>query len=143
MKFAYCGAAALGLLLSGCATVTRGTSQNVTILSEPPGAQAKLSNGMSCPSTPCTLKISRKQGFTVAYSKDGYKPHEETVVSKISGAGEAGLMGNVLIGGVIGGAVDSSSGAMNDLSPNPVKATLEPIAPPAAPASEAPKGQNP
>jgi hypothetical protein len=43
----------------------------------------------------------------------------------MSGAGGAGLAGNLLVGGPIGGAVDLTSGAMNDLTPNPLQVTLE------------------
>jgi len=35
------------------------------------------------------------------------------------------MIGNAVFGGVIGIGVDATSGALNDLKPNPVKVTLE------------------
>jgi hypothetical protein len=35
------------------------------------------------------------------------------------------MAGNVILGGVIGAVADASSGAMNDLVPNPLNVTLE------------------
>lgn len=112
--------------LGGCATITRGTTTAFTVESTPPAAEVKTSTGFICPSTPCTFKMPRKEGFAVTVSKSGYKPSTTTVVTKMSGKGAAGLAGNVLAGGIIGIGVDATSGALNDLSPNPLKVTLEP-----------------
>ena len=63
-------------------------------------------------------------------------------VSSGTGGGVAGLAGNVIEGGIVGMAIDANSGAMNDLSPNPLTVTLqsdEPaLAQAAAPAEAAP-----
>ena len=48
--------------------------------------------------------------------------------SKFSGGGAAAGAGNLLMGGIIGAAVDGSSGAMNNLTPNPLRVTLVPLA---------------
>ena len=118
--------AALLPSLGACATITRGTSQSFVIQSEPPGATARLSNGQIC-DTPCSLKMKRKDGFTVDITKDGYEPVHATVSSGISGGGAAGMAGNVILGGLIGAVVDGTSGAMNDLSPNPLSVRMIPI----------------
>jgi hypothetical protein len=47
------------------------------------------------------------------------------VTHHVSGAGGAGTAGDVLVGGIIGAGVDTVSGAMNDLAPNPLTVTLE------------------
>jgi hypothetical protein len=47
------------------------------------------------------------------------------------------MAGNILIGGIIGGAIDATSGAMNDLKPNPLIVTLR------TPAEEAAAAQAP
>lgn len=122
-------AAALCLSLSGlgaCATITRGTTQEVIVESTPPGAAVRTTTGFTCEATPCTFKMPRKEGFSVTISKDGYKPATVTVESKVAGGGAAGFAGNVIAGGVIGMGVDATSGAMMDLVPNPVSVTLEP-----------------
>ena len=47
------------------------------------------------------------------------------VVSQIAGAGGAALAGNVVLGGLIGVGVDSTTGATNELVPNPLHLVLE------------------
>jgi hypothetical protein len=115
----------LALVLSNCATITRGTSQAFTLTSDPTGATATFSNGLSC-TTPCTIEAKRKPGFSVTATKDGYKTVTTAVVSSIAGGGGAAMAGNVLLGGIIGGAVDASNGSMNELTPNPLHIVMEP-----------------
>lgn len=116
-------AAVILLTLSGCATVTRGTEEALVIESEPSGAQVKLSNGMTG-TTPTSFKVKRKDNLIVTVSKKGYETASINVTSQVAGAGGAAMAGNVLVGGIIGAAVDASTGAMNELKPNPVKITL-------------------
>lgn len=118
--------------LGACATVTRGSSDTWSVNTTPSGAAVKTSNQFSCDSTPCTFKMSRKAEFDVTITKGGYKTWTGHVTHHISGAGGAGMAGNVVLGGVIGAVVDASTGAMNDLVPNPLNVTLEPAG--AAPA---------
>lgn len=112
------------LLLPACATITRGSSQDFTVESTPSGARVSTSNGFQCESTPCTFRMPRKNGFRVTVSREGYASQEVTVTSGVSGGGAAGMAGNVVFGGVIGAVVDGTSGAMNDLSPNPLVVVL-------------------
>ena len=56
----------------------------------------------------------------------GYKPQTVTVHTEVSGGGAVGMAGNVVLGGVLGMAVDASDGSMNDFKPNPLKVTLDP-----------------
>jgi len=117
---------ALGLVLSACATVTRGTTEQIQILSDPPGAQVHTSLGHSCV-TPCTLQFARKDEFTVSYSKPGYVAQEVPVTTRVAGAGAAGFAGNVILGGVVGMAADVATGSALEHVPNPVTVTLEPV----------------
>jgi hypothetical protein len=55
----------------------------------------------------------------------------------MSGGGGAGFAGNILAGGLIGMGVDATSGAMNDLMPNPLHVDLLPVAPVVAVAAPA------
>lgn len=117
--------AALSLLtLSGCATITRGTSQAWTVNTQPSDAAITLSNGETCRS-PCTLKLKRKYPFGVDICKQGYTRVATVVQTEVKGGGAAGMAGNVLVGGIIGVGVDATSGAMKDLTPNPLHVTLE------------------
>lgn len=111
--------------LAGCATITRGTTTEFTVESTPPAAAVKTSTGFTCVSTPCTFKMPRKEAFSVTVTKAGFKSSTTKVESKIAGKGAAGMAGNVLVGGIIGIGVDAASGAMNDLTPNPLKVTLD------------------
>ncbi|HEY8579687.1 MAG TPA: translation initiation factor 2 [Beijerinckiaceae bacterium] len=117
--------------LAGCATVTRGTTNQIQIVSDPSGADARTSLGHACV-TPCTLSVSRKDEFSVTFSKDGYEPQTVPVRTQLAGAGAAGFAGNVLAGGIVGMGVDAATGATLEHQPNPVSATLRPLAPPPA-----------
>ena len=100
-RFTHLLAALLFLgLTSGCATVTRGTTDTLVINSDPVGAEVKLSNGMSG-KTPATFTLPRKDNVVVKVEKAGYEPVEVTVTPQVSGAGGAGMAGNVLLGGLI------------------------------------------
>lgn len=109
--------------LSGCATVTRGTEEALVIESDPSGAEVKLSNGMTG-TTPTSFKVKRKENLVATISKNGYQTATVNITSQVASGGGAAMAGNVLVGGIIGAAVDASTGAMNELKPNPVKVTL-------------------
>lgn len=121
-------AACAVLGLSGCATVTRGTTQAFTIESTPLGATVSLSNGERC-ETPCALKLKRKHLFAVEICKAGNVPVTTQILSQISGAGGTAMAGNIILGGLIGAGVDAGSGAMKDLRPNPLSVQLLEAAP--------------
>lgn len=114
--------------LSACATVTRGTKQKFEITSEPSAAQVRTSLGDTCV-TPCKLKLQRKEAFTATFTKEGYETQQANVRSKFSGGGAAAGLGNIVAGGPIGAVLDGSTGAMNDLLPNPLNVILKPLAP--------------
>ncbi|MBI4659038.1 MAG: PEGA domain-containing protein [Verrucomicrobia bacterium] len=109
--------------LCGCATITRGTTQALVIESEPSGASVELSTGLRG-KTPATFKVKRSENLVVTISKAGYETVTVNVIAQMSGAGGAGLAGNVILGGLIGAAVDAGTGATKELKPNPVKVNL-------------------
>jgi PEGA domain len=114
-----------GLSISGCATMTRGTTQSFVVESTPPGASVETTNGFTCVATPCTFKMARKEAFSVTIARPGYVTQTHAIDSKMSSGGGAAMAGNILVGGIIGAGVDASSGALNDLTPNPLIVTLE------------------
>jgi hypothetical protein len=127
------GIAALCAVVGGCASVARGTTENISILSTPPGAEATVS-GLDVPTacmTPCSVVVKRNADISVAFQKEGYAPQTVQLTKEIQSTGAAGFAGNVLIGGLVGMGVDAYTGAATDHKPNPVAVTLEPIAPPA------------
>jgi hypothetical protein len=115
------GAALAGLafVLSGCATVINGTSQDFALDSDPQGAQVTLTNGYSCV-TPCQVELKRKNDIRADFTRDGYEPAYVLIQSRTGGA----MAGNLLLGGVIGGVVDASNGATNYLFPEPLSVRL-------------------
>jgi hypothetical protein len=137
-KFAL-AALPLAMSAAACATITRGSHEAFVVETTPSGAHVSTSNGLTCDATPCTFaRVERKAEFTVTITKDGYRTWTGTVTHQTAGGGAAGMAGNVLVGGLIGVGIDASSGATQDLVPNPLRVTLEPAtadAPTAAAAS--------
>jgi hypothetical protein len=116
---------AITMIVSGCATITRGTTTQIQIHSNPPEAQARTSMGFTCV-TPCTLQVSRKDEFTVIITKPNYHTVEVPVRTQVAGAGAAGFAGNIILGGVVGMAADAATGATLEHFPNPVSVMLTP-----------------
>jgi len=115
--------------LGGCASVTRGWSEQLQINSQPEGAEVRTSLNQQCV-TPCTLTVQRKDEFSVSFAKPGYQPQTVQVTTRVAGGGAAGFAGNILVGGIIGMGVDAASGATLEHFPNPVVAVLQPAAAP-------------
>jgi hypothetical protein len=118
--------------LGACGSVTRGTTENLAFVSEPSGATMTTNKGYACPSTPCSVEVSRSDEFDATFSRPGYRSLTVPVRTKLAGSGAAGFAGNVLLGGVIGMGVDAYTGAAMDHYPNPVMASLVPDALPSA-----------
>ena len=101
--------------LSACASITRGSSQSMAVDTMPvSGALCELANEngqWTIASTPGSTTIIRAGGpLTVSCStEDGYAG-TSSVTSTTAGA----AFGNILFGGIIGAAVDMSSGAAYD-----------------------------
>jgi len=82
--------------------------------------------------------MSRKAQFDVTVTKAGYKSATAHVTHQISKGGGTAMVGNAIVGGLIGVGVDAVTGAANDLRPNPLVFKLEPDAQPVAAAEPAP-----
>src|ERR1700739_892261 len=100
----------LVLLYSGCATMIRGTREDLQISSSPEGATAQLSDGEAC-TTPCVVNLKRETSLAITLSKDGCDSQTISVFPTLAGGG-------VLLGGII----DYGDGAVYALQPNPVMA---------------------
>jgi hypothetical protein len=139
-------AAALAAPCVGCASVTRGTTENISISSTPSGAIAEVS-GLDVPTacvTPCVVVAKRSADITVSLNKEGYEPQIIPLTKEVPGTGAAGFAGNILLGGLVGMGVDAATGAALDHKPNPVIVTLQPIAPvPPRPAKPRPPRRPP
>jgi len=111
-------------MTTGCATITRGTQDTISVSSTPANADVRLSNGQRS-KTPAAFKLPRNRPVRVEISKAGYESQSVQVLPQVSGGGAAGMAGNVIAGGVVGVGVDALSGAMYDLTPDTIHVTLD------------------
>jgi hypothetical protein len=111
------------LVLTGCATITQGTTDTLVIETKPTNAIARLSNERVCV-TPCSIELPKNKALTIRFEKEGFESTQATVTPSMSGGGGAGMAGNVIFGGIIGAGVDATSGALKKLKPNPIKVNL-------------------
>src|SRR5262245_41273977 len=73
----------VALLLAGCATIVRGTEQDITVDTVPNGAKVQFSNGKSCTS-PCSIAAKRNQAINVSVSMGGCAPQTAFVRPRLS-----------------------------------------------------------
>ena len=124
------------LLSTACASITTGTTQAVTVQTEPPGAMCLVSRngetlGIVNP-TPGSLNVSKSsQAMTVRCERPGSQVALTTVPSSM----QAMTAGNILFGGIIGLGIDAASGAMNQYPPNISLALAAQPLPPVPPAA--------
>ncbi len=122
----FLGVVALAVTLGGCASVTRGTTENISIASTPAGAEATIS-GLEVPTacvTPCAIVAKRSADISISFAKPGFESETVTLTKEVPATGAAGFAGNVLAGGLVGMGVDAATGAAQDHKPNPVIVTL-------------------
>ncbi|MEM9737139.1 MAG: hypothetical protein AAF908_11125 [Pseudomonadota bacterium] len=125
----------LALTASGCATVLTGTTQEIAITTEPTGADCILTRegaeiAKAAP-TPQTVTIEKARAdIAVACALEGFTDATGTLTSSIQDA----TYGNILAGGIIGAAVDSSTGASR-IYPESLNLVFEPL-PEAEPGTE-------
>jgi hypothetical protein len=107
------------IFLSGCATIVKGTTQEIPVTSDPTGARVTVDSSPAG-TTPTTVTLSRKQNHMVVIEKEGYAPESVAVTKSMGGA----VAGNILAGGFIGWGVDAMSGAQYNLAPNTISVRL-------------------
>jgi len=107
------------VVLSSCASIMHGTSQDIGISSSPTGAKVTIDNQQGA-NTPYVAKLSRKDNHIVKIDLEGYQPAELTLTKSTSGW----VWGNIVFGGLIGLAVDAISGGLYNLNPEQLQATL-------------------
>ena len=112
----------LFFLITGCATVIKGTWQSVPVSSDPLGADI-LVDGMLVGTTPADVELKRKRDHLIVIEKKDYSPKSVAVVKNVGGA----VWGNIISGGLIGWGVDAASGAQNNLTPKTILVRLEPV----------------
>lgn len=99
-------------LFQSCATIIRGTSQNIPVTSYPEGAKI-IVDGKEMGYAPIELKLKRKKSHLIRIEKQGYNPFEIRVTRKSSSL--LSLWGNNFLGGTIGGLLGALlAGASDD-----------------------------
>jgi len=122
-RFAF-AALALAILLAGCATIISGTKQDVSINSNPDGADIQIKTGggltVFSGSTPANCKLPRNKEYTVVVRMVGYKDQELYINREFN----AWFVGNLLCGGIVGIVIDAVDGAMWNLDPDMIHVEL-------------------
>ena len=115
-------------MFTGCATITRGTTEAYNVTSVPSGALVSFSSGENC-TTPCVVEKKRKEPFVVNIAKEGYESIDiEVTTETCSDAASTTIANLAMFGSVIWCSLDAMLGATQDLYPNPGVATLVPLA---------------
>ena len=70
------------LIVAGCATIIRGTTQDVSVNTVPYRSQGAFSNGQSCTS-PCTIEVKRDQSLQITIEKQACHTHTATMMANI------------------------------------------------------------
>ncbi|HYI13391.1 MAG TPA: hypothetical protein VEK57_30370 [Thermoanaerobaculia bacterium] len=141
---------AVVLFTQGCATVHNGRHQEITVVSDPAGANVEVRCGKTQPAavTPATVRLPRRvEQCSLILTRPGF--HDETVVfdsvpsvwvwANFAGPIVGGTIGatrhsdqafvDFLLGALLGGAgftVDALTGAMWELEPAKVERKLVP-----------------
>jgi len=137
--------AALAVQLAACASATRGWHEQISIATTPSGAEATITGGelpLACV-TPCAVQVKRADDISITFNKPGYESQVVILTREVVTQGAAGFAGNLLLGGVVGMAVDGVSSAAMDHKPNPVIVTLQPVPPPPPVARPVPPRRKP
>lgn len=107
-------------LLSGCGAIFSGTTEEVSINSQPSNADIEI-NGQHRGSTPTTVTLSTDKSHTITLDKEGFSRQTVTVDHKL-GVGFVVL--DVLFTGLVGVVVDAATGGWYILTQNSVNVSL-------------------
>lgn len=118
--FALAGAAAAICLLTGCATLISGGSQEVSFVSNPEGATVTVGERV-LGKAPLTTRLDRKSGQTLNFEKEGYKPLTMELETTVN----PWLFGNIICCGLLGSTTDAVSGGFYEYSPSQYLVTLQ------------------
>lgn len=106
------------IFLASCATLTRGTTQNVNVVTPgAPGAMCTLTSqaiGTRTVKTPGNITLEKSQhAISVTCTKKCFVDGVGTIASTAEGM----AAGNIVFGGLVGLGIDAASGALNKYSP--------------------------
>lgn len=116
------GIVSLTVVIVGCASIMTGGRSELNVSSYPPGAKIFL-NDRSVGKTPTLVPIPGKKAanYKLRIELDGYQPYEIALTRRVSGW----VWGNLLLGGLIGLAIDWATGGMYVFEPKHINPMLE------------------
>ena len=105
-----------GCFLTSCASITTGNNQSLSVITIPENhASCELSNDKGVwyiNETPAFITVSRSYSDLNVICKKS----DKSGVVKIKSSTKGMMYGNILAGGIIGGAIDAGTGAGYDYS---------------------------
>jgi hypothetical protein len=110
--------------LNGCATIMHGSTQDISVTTDPAEADL-LVDGREHYKSPALITMKRKDDHTVEISRAGYKSEKIDIKGVISAA----VLGDFIAGGAIGYGIDAATGAQRRLEPEKVEVRLQPLTP--------------
>jgi hypothetical protein len=128
----------LMLLTSACSSIIEGRSQTISLNTNPPGADCALNRegmviGRINPTPGSVVVEKTKHDILITCAKPGYQTATYHNHSGVAGA----TFGNIVLGGAIGWAIDSATGADNKYD-SPVNLTMVPEVAVQSPTAQAP-----
>ena len=117
--------ALLAFTLGGCATLDHGTLDEVSVSTDPPGANVVASTGTMCIS-PCAVSGPRHDAFSMTISKPGYVT--QTAVSNATPDVAATAAASALTpsADALGRVIDVQDGSYYRHDPKAIVVKLEP-----------------
>jgi hypothetical protein len=120
--------------LTGCVSVFEGTSQEITVVTNPAGAHCAFQRNDgkdmgNISATPGTLSVRKsKFDLTITCNKDGYQQATYLNHSGLSSVAAANIAADLILTAGISSIVDSANGADNHYDPV-VNISLTPVLP--------------
>lgn len=108
------------LLFFNCATIIRGTNQQIEISSNPISANVKI-DGLNFGKTPTAATLSRSSDHFVEIGLEGFSPYQIILSRKL----DVGWVFGSIVWGPIGIGIDAISGALFKLTPSEIQAELQ------------------
>jgi hypothetical protein len=95
-------------LLTGCGSIIHGNTQRIHVNSDPPGAEVLYDGGIRGV-TPTDVPVSRRPLQShVTLRKAGFR---DTVLTLKADVSMWALLGNIVVGGIPGWAIDAATGS--------------------------------
>ena len=113
----------IAVACGGCGTLFNGTTEDLKIDSYPRGAKVTFLNAdyLGEFSTPSKIELKRNRSYTAVLELAGYETRTVRIQHGMSGW----VWGNIVLGGLIGVAIDAISGGWANLEPDRVFVNLE------------------